>query len=167
MLLALLSCGGLYLLLSPGKAPDPIAELKQLPVYPNAITVLYYDPTTDTGYNSNPALSSGPGSIAISRFGTMSLRAPDDKEMVLDFYMNAFRSRGFTCDVVSNSPYTGILSGSCRRMDQGIPTLVINLPSVEIHQPVSWRIAGITVIRPDIGPPLTDLNISYEYIRVQ
>ncbi|HET6314020.1 MAG TPA: hypothetical protein VFH60_09300 [Chloroflexia bacterium] len=100
---ALLSCGGLFLL-RPQSAPDVVAELKELPLYPGATAVDFRRPVVDNTPRGG-SQGASPGSPVIARdYGEMSFEVQAEPRRVLDFYTGELSTRGWRCDPPGGPP---------------------------------------------------------------
>ncbi|HET6314021.1 MAG TPA: hypothetical protein VFH60_09305 [Chloroflexia bacterium] len=175
---ALLSCGGLFLLLRPPSAPDIVAELKQLPLYPSARNVVFGDSVTDNsfkdarrvrvvgaqGANSSPDIVRG--------YGEMSFEVQAEPSIVLDFYLREFSKRGWDCDPTGAQGPLVIQMGSCNITGQGPPWPRFtgfagpgaSPPWIALNPTHDLRHAVISAYKPRQGAPTTNVTISYDYV---
>ncbi len=181
---ALLACGWLYLLPRGQGTPDLMAELKQLPLYPNARAVVFEHPiSNDTVISGTTAVwasnSSGTASnnnvIAIARSLSMSLDAPDEPGKVMDFYTRELSMRGWQCQSIQSGANATPHESSCMKVEEGFPQLEFTgfsgpnggPPWVDIYRPLSWRTANLTAYTPSAGAITTHLMIRYHYVQIQ
>ena len=175
---ALLSCGGLFLLAVPPPAPDAMSELKQLAPYPGAQKVSYSQPGDQ---NIAPGTAvwigspGGGGSPIYARSNAKMLVYTGDRlETVFDFYIAELTRAGFNCGasppagrslgVGGSGPISRL--GHCSRVDSGFPQPVFTgfqgpnaaPPWFEIIRPSTIRTAEINA---NTLQNVTELGIDY------
>lgn len=166
--LTLLICGALFLMSAPPTPPDAIAELKQLPLYPNAVAVVFSGPFTDS--MSSPVFTIGKLTSAVS-FGEMSFESQDEPPRVVGFYETELSRRGWQCDPASAVGSLNDRHAECSREDRNIPGLRFSgfnnpnarPPWVSVRQFLSLRTAEITAYRPHDGAATTSVTIAYDF----
>ncbi|HEX8228423.1 MAG TPA: hypothetical protein VF826_03810 [Chloroflexia bacterium] len=154
-LMALLSCGGLFLLVTPRPAPDALAELKQVPLYAGAQEASY-SPVRRTPDSPNEEVSAA----------ALSFDTFDDPQRVLDFYVGELNEVGWSCSFGAMGAVISNTSKICRREDQGFSKLVFRgfqpaQPWVEISTPMIFRTAFIDAYKSKQGKAETYVSIDY------
>lgn len=153
-LVALLSCGGLFLL-TPPVPPDALAELKQVPLYAGAQEASY-SPVRRTPDSPNEEVSAA----------ALSFDTFDDPQRVLDFYVGELNEVGWSCSFGAMGAVISNTSKICRREDQGLPNLVFTgfqpaRPWVEISTPTIFRTAYIDAYKSRQVKAETHVSIGY------
>lgn len=181
-LVALLSCGGLFLLVTPRPAPDAHAELKQLPLYAGAQDVSYFPggrlpnmPSASAGTTIRFSTSVGYGTtssastIGAASGAAMSFDTLDEPQKVFAYYLAEFDKMGWDCFSTGVGAGTGSGAANCTRLDQGLPQLVFTdfPPWVEISMPVSMRSARIDAYNAYPDNARTRVDIDYEVLVVR
>ncbi|HEX8220965.1 MAG TPA: hypothetical protein VF914_17375 [Chloroflexia bacterium] len=180
LLLGLLSCGGLFMLVRPQSAPDAVAELKALPLYPNATAVDFRHPLVDnssaggTGVlMGGPQGQSGSGPVIVRDYGEMSFEVQAEPGMVLDFYTGEFSTRGWRCNPPGGTSVSAV--AECRITDEGPvwPRFTgfdgpgASPPWIKLDRVVSFRFVALSAHRSSPGAPTTNVSITYDYLSVR
>ena len=179
-LVALLSCGGLFLL-RPQNAPDAVAELKALPLYPNARAVAFRRPLVDSSSAGGTQLwvvngqsPSAGGPVMVRDYGEMSFEVQAEPSLVIDFYTGEFSKRGWQCGPPGSSGNPIDEVAECRTMDEGPPWPSFTgfngpggPPWIQLVRTVSFRDATLSAHRPGQGGPTTNVTITYDYLSLR
>lgn len=175
---ALLSCGGLFLL-RPQSAPDVVAELKALPLYPGATAVDFrrtvIDNTPPGGTQVWTGSSQGANSspVIARDYGEMSFEVQAEPRRVLDFYAGELSTRGWRCDPPGGTSVSAL--AECRKADEGPPWPRFtgfdgpdaSPPWIKLDRVVSYHLAALSAHRPSPDASTTNVNITYDYMSIR
>ncbi len=179
-LAALLSCGGLFLLANPPVAPDALAELRQLPLYPQAQGIRYslVGDAENAQTQVSATYNAGSGRIDIARSKARLLfDTVDNLDSVVDFYTAQFDRLGWNCATfppagqasVGVSPGLDSRLTHCNRLDQGFPQLVLG-GSQASNAPAPWFnvVIPVTIRRAEMhadrNQSLSHVGIDFDFV---
>lgn len=166
----------------PQSAPDVVAELKALPLYPNARAVEFRrlpvdnSPTGGTQVWMVDSQGATTGGLVILRdYGEMSFEVQDKPRMVHDFYRGEFSKRGWRCSPagVGGTPFDEVADcriseeGPLRPRFTGFDGPDASPPWIKLDRPVSFRDAVISAHRWSQGTPTTNVTITYDYMSLR
>lgn len=164
-LMSLLSCGGLFLLVTPRSAPDALAELKQISLYTGAQGVSYVPngrlpnvpgaaAGTGIGFDTMIAYTTTSSTIPIiaTSEAVVSFGTSDEPQKVFAYYLGEFDKIGWNCYSTGVGAGTGSGTAHCTRADQGFPELSFTgfqgaPPWVEIRRSQSLRSEQVYVYK--------------------
>jgi hypothetical protein len=178
---ALLSCGGLFLL-RPPSASDVVAELKVFPLYPGATAVDFGRPIvgnsppgrTEVWVGSSQGASVN-GLVIVRDYGELSFEVQDEPRRVLDFYTWEFSTRGWRCDPMGGGVTPISAAAECRKSDEGPPWPRFtgfngpgaSPPWLKLDRAVSVRHAALSAHKPSPGASTTNVTIYYDYMSMR
>jgi hypothetical protein len=165
---ALLSCGGLFLLVRPQNAPDVVTELKALPLYPNARAVVFGDPWATTAGSQGEATGCP---YIVHSYSELSFEVQAETRMVLDFYTREFSKGGWVCGPAGGSGTSIDTTAYCTKSDEGPPWPRFTgfdgpdtaPPWIELKRTLNFRHADISAFKSSQGAQTTSATVFYEY----
>ncbi len=181
-IVALLSCGGLFLLVLPRSAPDAMAELKRIPLYTGAQGVSYVPngrlanmpgaaAGTGIGFDVMIGYASNSSTIPVitASEAVVSFDTSDEPQKVFAYYLGEFDKIGWDCYSTGVGAGTGSGTAHCTRADQGFPELAFTgfqgaPPWVEIRRSPSIRSAQVYVYKVEPDEAQTRVGIEYQVL---
>jgi hypothetical protein len=178
-IVALLSCGGLFLLVAPRSAPDALAELKQIPLYTGAQGVSYVPngrlanmpgaaPGTGIGFDIMIGYTTTGSTIPsiTSSEAVVSFDTSDEPQKVFAYYLGEFDKIGWDCYSTGVGAGTGSGTAHCTRRDLGFPELAFTgfqgaPPWVEIRRSSSIR--SVLIYSYKVAPDTAQTRVDIEY----
>ncbi|MDQ3707621.1 MAG: hypothetical protein M3437_20800 [Chloroflexota bacterium] len=164
-LVAVLLCVGVLLLLGWRRAMLATSELKQLPVYPGAMSVSF-------GTRAD-CVSSFEDMASVSSFADLTFDTTDEPDRVVEFYIWELSKRGWDCSVSEGYRASIEPIAVCARAGDGLPLLKLHsgqkpkaLPIRDNLSPSRlWRRVRIYEQEPADESGSSRISLFYSYFR--